>query len=108
MPKISHLSASLLFAACVSIAAIGQTPAPTPTPSSLNSDEGQVIKVESRLVVVPVAVTDAAGQPVEGLKAEDFRIAEEGRQQKIDHVSPAEQVPLEIVLLFDVSAVSRG
>jgi len=104
MPKISHLSSSLIFAACVSIAAIGQRPAPTPTPSSLNSDEGQVIKVESRLVVVPVAVTDAAGQPVEGLKAEDFRIAEEGRQQKIDHVSPAEQVPLEIVLLFDVSA----
>jgi len=104
MPKISHLSSSLLFAACVSIAAIGQTPAPTPTPSSLNSDEGQVIKVESRLVVVPVSVTDANGQPVTGLKTEDFRVLEEGKPQKLDHVGTADQVPLDIALLFDVSA----
>ena len=99
MPR---LVLSLIFATCISVAATGQTP--TPTPKSLSSDEGQVIKVDSRLVVVPVAVTDANGQAVQGLKADDFRIAEEGRPQKVDNVSPAEQVPLEIVLLFDVSA----
>jgi VWFA-related protein len=55
-------------------------------------------------VVVPVSVTDAAGQPVPGLKLEDFRIAEDGRQQKLDSIGTADKVPLEIVLLFDVSA----
>jgi len=108
MPKISHLSASLLFAACVSIAAIGQTPAPTPTPSSLNSDEGQVIKVESRLVVVPVSVTDANDQPVTGLTVNDFRVLEEGKAQKIETLGTADVVPLEIVLLFDISASTQS
>lgn len=102
MRNMPRLVLSLIFAACISVAAFGQTP--TPTPKSLNSDEGQVIKVDSRLVVVPVAVTDANGQPVQGLKAQDFRVIEEGKLQKIDNVGTAEQVPLEIALLIDVSS----
>jgi VWFA-related protein len=81
---------------------LAQTPKVTPTPKI--SDDDSVVKVSSRLVVVPVSVTDAAGQPVPGLKLEDFRIAEEGHQQKLDSVGTADKVPLEIVLLFDVSA----
>src|SRR5215470_6539553 len=94
---------SLLFLVLtISLAATAQTATPTPQPK-LNGDEG-VYKVESRLVVVPVAVIDTNGQPVQGLKAEDFRVLEEGKAQKIDHLGTAEQVPLEIALLFDVSA----
>ncbi|HYJ92505.1 MAG TPA: VWA domain-containing protein, partial [Pyrinomonadaceae bacterium] len=103
MRNTTRFILAFVFSLCFTLLTVtAQTP--TPTPKSLNSDEGQVIKVESRLVVVPVAVTDANGQPVSGLKEDDFRIAEEGKPQKVDHVSPAEQVPLEIVLLFDVSA----
>ena len=79
-----------------------QTPSPTATPKI--SEDDTVVKVSSRLVVVPVSVTDASGQPVPGLKIDDFRISEEGRQQKLDSVGTADKVPLEIVLLFDVSA----
>lgn len=61
------------------------------------------MRVESRLVVVPVAVTSSAGDPVLGLKAADFRVAEENRPQIIDSVGNAENVPLEIALLIDVS-----
>ncbi len=68
------------------------------------ADDDEVIKVESRLVVVPVSVTNAAGEPVLGLKAQDFRVSEENKPQVIDNVGNAENVPLEIVLLFDVSA----
>lgn len=78
-----------------------QTPQATPPPAV---DDGEVIKVNSRLVVVPVSVTDANGRPVAGLTAQDFRVAEEGKQQQVETVSNAEKVPLEIVLLFDVSA----
>ena len=78
--------------------------AQTPTPTPKIDDDAGVVKVESRLVVVPVAVTDTNGQPVLGLKAADFRILEEGKQQVIDQVGDAEKVPLEIALLFDVSS----
>lgn len=73
-----------------------------PTPPAV--DDGEVIKVNSRLVVVPVSVLDASGQPITGLTAQDFRVAEEGKQQQVETVSNAEKVPLEIALLFDVSA----
>ena len=79
-----------------------QTPKPTATPK-INEEEG-VIKVESRLVMVPVAVTDASGNPVQGLTAKDFKILEEGKPQTVDQVGTAEKVPLEIALLIDVSS----
>src|ERR1044072_1674856 len=53
-------------------------PKPTPTPAPI---EYEVVKVNSNLVVVPVSVTDAQGQPVLGLKPADFRIEEDGKQQ---------------------------
>ena len=80
-------------------AANAQTATPTPPPS----DDGEVIKVDSRLVVVPVSVTDASGNPVLGLTAKDFRITEENKPQVIDTVGNADVVPLEIALLIDVS-----
>ena len=79
-----------LFTAAASLCA--QTPTPTP---KIAEDEG-VIKVESRLIVVPVSVTDANGQPVQGLTKDDFRVIEEGKPQKIDSVGSADAVPLEI------------
>ncbi len=91
---------ALIFAFAFSV--IAQEAKPTPTPKI--EDDSDVIKVESRLVVVPVSVLDANGQPVMGLKAQDFRILEENKPQEIAQVSDAEKVPLEIVLLFDISA----
>ncbi len=95
----------LTFAFCFitfALPTFAQTPKPTATPPPI--DDGEIIKVESRLVVVPVSVTDAAGQPVLGLKTKDFQILEENRSQEIAEVSDAEKVPLEIALLFDISA----
>jgi len=91
---------ALIFAFALSV--VGQEAKPTPPPNV--EDDGEIIKVESRLVVVPVSVLDASGQPVLGLKAQDFRILEENKSQEIAQVSDAEKVPLEIALLFDVSA----
>lgn len=68
------------------------------------SDQDEVIKVESKLVVVPVSVLDSAGNRVDGLAPKDFVVREEGREQEVVEVTPAEKVPLELVLLFDVSA----
>ena len=80
--------------------------AQTPTPPKADPADDEIIKVNSRLIVVPVSVTDPSGLPVLGLKAGDFRISEEKRQQVIEGVGTADVVPLEIALLFDVSATT--
>ncbi|HYY55989.1 MAG TPA: VWA domain-containing protein, partial [Pyrinomonadaceae bacterium] len=78
-------------------------PKPTPTPAEPPDDAYDVVRVSSNLVVVPVSVTDAAGQPVLGLTASDFRLEEEGRSQEIAEIGNPEQVPLDIAILLDVS-----
>jgi VWFA-related protein len=80
------------------------TPAPQSQPPADVIDDDEIITVNSNLVVVPASVTDAQGQPVQGLKAADFRLEEEGRAQEIAAVGDAEQVPLDIALVFDVSS----
>jgi Ca-activated chloride channel homolog len=94
---------SLFMAAAIAFGlssiAIAQTATPTPKPK----DDDEVIKVSSRLIVVPVSVTDASGQAVTGLTAQDFRLSEEGRAQTIESLGTADNVPLEIALLIDVS-----
>src|SRR5256714_14394705 len=76
-------------------------PKPAPTPAPIEYD---VVRVTSNLVVVPVSVTDAQGQPVRDLKPGDFRIEEDGRPQEIAQLGDPEQVPLDIALLIDVSS----
>jgi Ca-activated chloride channel family protein len=76
-------------------------PKPTPTPVP---EELEVVRVTSNLIMVPVSVTDATGQPVLGLTASDFRVEEDGRFQQVAQLGDPEQVPLEVALLIDVSS----
>jgi Ca-activated chloride channel homolog len=76
-------------------------PKPTPTPEA---PEYEVIRVSSNLVMVPVSVTDAQGQPILGLKAEDFRLEENGQNQAVTQLGDPEQIPVDIALLIDVSS----
>ncbi|HEX7314630.1 MAG TPA: VWA domain-containing protein [Pyrinomonadaceae bacterium] len=82
-------------------------PTPTPKPVEETIDESEVVRVTSNLVVVPVAVTDAGGNAVQGLKKEDFRLEEEGRAQELQNVGTADEVPLDIAVLIDVSSSVR-
>jgi VWFA-related protein len=97
--NLNHILAIIIF---VGTSVLAQTPTPKPTAAPVVDND--VIKVDSRLVVVPVSVTDSLGQPVLGLKAQDFQVLEENKLQQIEQISNAEKVPLEIALLFDVSA----
>jgi Ca-activated chloride channel family protein len=80
------------------------TPKPTPTPAPPKDDDFDVIKVSSNLVMVPVSVVDAQGQPLRGLQVTDFRLAEEGREQQLVEIGNPDEVPLDIAILFDVSS----
>jgi Ca-activated chloride channel family protein len=85
-----------------------QTPKPQPAPSATPPadaiEDDEVYTVTSNLVVVPASVTDERGEPVLGLKAADFTLQEEGRAQTVAAVGDAEQVPLDIAILFDISS----
>jgi Ca-activated chloride channel family protein len=74
----------------------------------ISDDEDEIVRVTSNLVVVPVSVTSEQGEPVQGLKATDFRLEEEGRAQEIAQIGDADQVPLDIAILFDVSSSVMG
>jgi Ca-activated chloride channel family protein len=79
-------------------------PKPTPTPRPPADADFDVIRVNSNLVMVPVSVVDANGQPMHGLQVGDFRIEEQGRPQEIAELGNPDQVPLDIAILFDISS----
>ncbi|HLY93089.1 MAG TPA: VWA domain-containing protein [Candidatus Angelobacter sp.] len=58
-----------------------QQPTSSPQPSTYQSPT--VLRATTRLVVVDVVATDSKGEPVPGLKAEDFSVLENGKPQKI-------------------------
>lgn len=66
------------------------------------TDDDDVISVDSTIVVMNVAVTDARGLAVEGLRQRNFRIFENGVEQLIEIFSP-EETPFAAVILLDTS-----
>jgi Ca-activated chloride channel homolog len=66
------------------------------------SDSNYGLRVDSTLVVVPVTVTDSTNRFVVGLDQQDFRLFEDGREQKIKQFA-GEDAPLSIGLLVDTS-----
>jgi Ca-activated chloride channel homolog len=61
------------------------------------------LRVDAALVEVPVHVTTLAGQTVTNLKPENFRVLEDGVEQKITYFTQ-EDAPLSVGLLFDASS----
>jgi Ca-activated chloride channel family protein len=60
------------------------------------------LRVDTTLVLVPVTVTDSLNRFVLGLEKQDFRVFEDGKEQKIKQLS-GEDAPLSIGLLVDTS-----
>jgi VWFA-related protein len=85
-----------------------QSPAKTSQePQTEEIDEGDVVRVETQLVSVPTVVTNSAGRPVPGLRAENFLLFENGQPQKISNFATTE-APFEIALLLDTSGSTRA
>ncbi len=107
---------------------IGSEPAPAPRPPTLTTPgtasvaslasapsdavsapgpeevaEGDVVRVNTTLVTVPVSVLDRQGRFVPNLRREDFTVFENGIEQSIAYFEPAEK-PFTVALLLDTSA----
>jgi VWFA-related protein len=65
-------------------------------------DEDEIVRVETNLVTMPVSVLDRDGRFISGLQQKDFRIFENGIEQKVDYFQSVEQ-PFTVVLMIDVS-----
>ncbi|MCO6511729.1 MAG: VWA domain-containing protein [Aridibacter famidurans] len=67
----------------------------------------EVLEIETRLVEVPLAVTDKTGKPLSGLTAANFEVFEDGVRQEIASFS-SESAPFEVALLLDTSGSTRS
>lgn len=89
----------LLFSFGLTISAFAQDKKP--------DDKDDVIRIDTQLVDVPLAVTTSAGVPLKGLKASNFVVYEDGKKQEIVDFS-ATTAPFEVALVLDTSGSARN
>jgi hypothetical protein len=84
-------------------------PAGTPATPNENTEisEGDVIRVDSQLVTLNISVIDrSTNRGLMGLKQSDFKLFEDGREQRIVQFDSASS-PFDLVLLIDLSGSTR-
>src|SRR5271167_2220763 len=64
------------------------------------------LRVDATLVSVPVLVTTKEGQFIPGLKAENFRVLEDGVPQQVSGFNQAKDAPITAVLLTEFAATN--
>jgi VWFA-related protein len=90
------LSFSLFPIALLSVFTL-QTPAQTT--ASVDPDQTPVFRANARAVLVDVVVTDSQGNPVSGLRQQDFKLRENGKPESVvffEEHKGAEIVPIEL------------
>ena len=70
-------------------------------------DAGDVIRVNTTLVTLPVSVMDRDGKYVPNLRKEDFRLWEDGVEQNVAFFSSVDK-PFSVVLMLDTSGSTRS
>src|SRR5258705_1213926 len=108
-----HFHTFLLLLSLSAFVQAQQLPSPSPSsspPAAANSagqsseevGEGEVLRISSNLVSVPVSVINRQGQYVVDLQRQDFRVFEDGKEQPIVHFSNVAQ-RFSVVLWIDTS-----
>src|ERR1700756_583377 len=93
MIKPATLFLPLIFcAACVSLA---------------QEEPSSTVKVDVRLVNVFVTVTDSHGAPIGRLTKDNFRLSEDGIEQKISVFDKESALPLSIIMAIDTSLSTK-
>lgn len=79
--------------------------APEPSASPAKAEEvgeGDVVRIDTNLVTVPVSVMDRQGKFIADLRREQFHVFENGVEQPIAHFAPTDN-PFTVALLLDTS-----
>jgi VWFA-related protein len=93
--RLRFLSLILLF---ISLAAAVEAQEPEPI---------ERLVIDTRLVSVPVIVSDRTGHYIPNLRPQNFKLYDNNVEQKIEFFDAAEE-PLNVVLLLDTSRSTRG
>lgn len=102
--SIFSVFSALLFAQ-TSVNDVHVLPRNAPVPAAIQRFSGSglhVIRTDSRLVLVPVSVTDPNQRLVSGLSQDNFEVFEGKTPQTIQHFS-SEDVPVSLGIILDVS-----
>jgi len=83
----------------------GQSTATTPSGPE-DVEAGDVIRVDTTLVTLPVSVTDRDGRYIPNLRKEDFRLWEDGVEQNVAFFASVDK-PFSVVLMIDTSGSTR-
>lgn len=68
--------------------------------------EGDIVRVETTLVSIPVSVMDRDGKYIPDLRKEDFHVWEDGIEQRVAYFASTEK-PFTVALLIDTSGSTR-
>lgn len=93
--RLMKCPATLFFVLLAICAAIAQ------------DDASTTLKINVRLVNVFVTVTDGKGAPISALTKDNFRLSEDGQDQKIAVFDKESALPLSIVLAIDTSLSTK-
>ncbi|HZH90433.1 MAG TPA: VWA domain-containing protein [Pyrinomonadaceae bacterium] len=77
-----------------------------PAADSIEVDENEVVRVNTSLVTIPVSVMDRVGKYVPSIRQDEFRIWEDGVEQKIAYFATVEK-PFTVALVIDTSGSTR-
>ncbi len=69
--------------------------------------EGDVLRVDTTLVSIPVSVMDRDGKFIPDLRKEDFRIWEDGVEQQVAYFASTEK-PFTVALVIDTSGSTKN
>jgi len=75
----------------------------TPTQAAINAS----IRVDAKLVLIPVTVTDTHGAPFPGLSRDSFHLFEDGVEQQVKYFT-SEDAPVSLGIVFDASRSMEG
>jgi Ca-activated chloride channel family protein len=76
--------------------------ASAPAETTNATPEDEVLKIETNLISIPVSVFDKYGLYIPGLRQSDFKIFENGIEQKIEYFGVQDK-PFTVALLIDTS-----
>ena len=115
LPMAKILCVAMNLVTLASLCAIGRAQVPETDPmvsivprvrpalhGAIDDVPGPHLRIDSSLVLVPVHATSSAGTSITDLTAANFRVFEDGEQQKVASFSK-EDAPLSVGLVFDAS-----
>jgi Ca-activated chloride channel family protein len=77
------------------------------SPAPATQSQPPVIRTQVNEVIVPVTVTDEKGKFVTDLDKDDFRVFDEGKEQRIQFFTRERSQPVVVGFLMDLSNASR-